>query len=372
MQNRKFLLLLTFFASFIWLNSFSRTILPTHFLKEGLAFEEMVFGTFLVFLGQLLVLFTIKSLNSKTSWQASLIFTFLYVLLVIRIFSPLQFYFASLILGFPIYFFWIFYNIAHFENTPKQKTGYSSALMFNLPSFIGIIAPLAAGYLAEINILFIWVFSGISFLLSYYLVNFQEDFKITYTIKSAISEIKATRIFLFLEGVWEALVFGIIPIYSLFFIKTPLNYGTYMAYLALTGIAANFLLGRFTDKVQKRVIFLYPLTIIMAFVTFLFSLATYDIRIWIILTGLIQFLLPIFWNLTTAMVIDAHPNLKTAIPGRELMLGLGRTIGLFLVFLSFSLEKTPNYIFFVLGFTMLLYPLNLFWKAKIRKHHDYL
>ncbi|MDD5489174.1 MAG: hypothetical protein PHP25_00640 [Candidatus Moranbacteria bacterium] len=185
-------------------------------------------------------------------------------------------------------------------------------------------------------------------------------------------EIKSTRWFIFDQGIWEATIFGIIPIFSLFFIKEPLEYGGYLAYLALMAVLANLLLGRFTDKIQKRAIFLYPLTISIAILTFLFVFAVGNIFIWFVLTGLLQFLLPLFWNISTAMVVDSHPNLRLAMPGREYMLASGRIVGLLIAFISFSLEKIPHNVFFILGFVMFLYPVILFWNTKISKRHSYL
>ena len=127
-----------------------------------------------------------------------------------------------------------------------------------------------------------------------------------------------------------------------------------------------------TDKLQKRAIFLYPITMGLAIVTLLFPLATQDLKLWTILVTAVTFLIPLFWNLSFAIVIDSHPNLDLAIPGREIALALGRMLGLFLAFLSFSFEKTPKYIFVVLGLVMLLYPLNLFWNTKIKKTYQYL
>jgi len=220
--------------------------------------------------------------------------------------------------------------------------------------------------------LFVWIFSGVFFLLAAYLARRQNNFPVKYEIRPALKEIRATRSFIFLEGIWEAMIFGIIPVYTLFFIKTSLGYGTFLAYLSLTAVLANLILGKFTDKIQKRIIFLYPLTIIIAVITFLFPLATSNIVFWVIITGALQFFVPLFWNISTAMVIDGHPNLELSIPGREIMLTLGRVLGLGLSFLSFYFEKTPFYIFIFLGFVMLIYPLNLYWKTKFKKQYVYL
>jgi MFS family permease len=323
-------------------------------------------------MAQILLLITLTTFTAKTSWRLALISSLVYILLSISIYNSFQFYVASFINGFALFFFFIFYNIAHFKHSPQEKRGYSSALMFIVPSLIGIIAPLLAGYIAQVNLALLWIISLVSFFISFYLVRLQENFQISYKVKAAIKEIKATRVFIFVEGVWEAMVFGVIPVYTLYFIKTPLKYGIFLSYLALVSIIANFTLGKITDRLQRRTIFLYPLTIIMACTTILFVTVKSNLASWIILTGVIQFLLPLFWNISTAMVIDKHTNLKCAIPGRELLLATGRILGLSIAFISFTIEKSPHYIFIVLGLILFLYPIILFWNTKVSKTYSYL
>ena len=72
------------------------------------------------------------------------------------------------------------------------------------------------------------------------------------------------------------------------------------------------------------------------------------------------------------MVVDLSPNLRLAIPGRELVLVVGRIVGLSLVLLSFIYEQKPFIIFPILGIVMLLYPLSLLWSSKIRRKYRYL
>jgi len=374
MFKSSYLKLIVFYTSFIWFVGFSKAILPPYFLSHGLTLNQIIFGAGMSFLG-ILFLLIIKFSNfikARLSWQLALLSAFVYILLVINISSYFKFYIASFIYGFATFFFYIFYNIAHFKNTPREKTGHSSAVMFSVGPIVSIGAPLLAGFLAQINFLFVWIFSGVFFLLAAYLARRQNNFPVKYEIRPALKEIRATRSFIFLEGIWEAMIFGIIPVYTLFFIKTSLGYGTFLAYLSLTAVLANLILGKFTDKIQKRIIFLYPLTIIIAVITFLFPLATSNIVFWVIITGALQFFVPLFWNISTAMVIDGHPNLELSIPGREIMLTLGRVLGLGLSFLSFYFEKTPFYIFIFLGFVMLIYPLNLYWKTKFKKQYVYL
>lgn len=363
--------LILFYAIYLLFGSFSTSILPTYFLERGLSLNQMMLGKVIFFSGQLILLLTLKNLFAKFSWRMALATSILYILLIINLQSVIPFYIGQFINGMSLFFFFVFYNIAHFELTPKDKTGNSSALMFILPSLVSIFAPLVAGFLAQVNIIFIWIISVLLFVVCFYLVKFQSDFGLTYSISEAISEIKTTRIFIFLEGLWEALPFGIIPIYTLFFIKEPLPFGAYLAYLSLISIIANFLLGRFSDKVRKRVVFLYPITIAISIATFLLPFSTNNLVLWVILTSVLQFLLPVFWSVSTAFVVDSHSDLRKAIPGREIVLAVGRLIGLSLAFLSFSFEKQPKYIFLVLGLFMLMYPIILYMRTKIRKSYIY-
>ena len=371
-RRQQFFNLMVFFLAYVWPRKFSLSVLKPHLLSQGLSLQQLMLGTTFVFLGAVILILAIKRINSKNSWRLAIISAFTFILLITKIVHPYQYYLATIISGFSIIFYFVPYNIVHFQLTPTHRTGLSSAIFFSVHPIISLFAPLLAGFLAQQSYSWIWVLSGIFYFLTFSLVKYQKSFNINYQIKSSFKAIKATRVFIFLQGIWESLVFGIIPIFSLFFIKSPLHYGTYMAYLALMGILANLSLGRLTDKLQKRTIFLYPLTIILGITTLLFPLSLKSIFWWIIITGVIQFFLPLFWNVSTAMVIDSHTNVKQVIPVRELLLSLGRVLGLSLAFINFQFESRPTIIFYFLGSIMFLYPLILFYNTKISKKYTYL
>jgi hypothetical protein len=374
LQKSDYSKLILFYIIFNWFASFSKSVLSVHFIGQGLSLNQLILGAVFCYAG-VLFLALIKASNkitSRLSWQLSLVSIILYVVLTIKIYQPSQFYIASFVNGFSVFLFFIFYNVAHFKNTPKEKTGHSSAIMFSVGPIVSVLAPLLAGIFAKNSFLLVWFFSFVFFIVSMFFSRKQVDFSVKYSIISSLRELKSTRFFIFIEGIWESIIFGIIPIYTLFFIKTPLNYGTYLAYLSLIAVVANLLLGKLSDKIQKRVIFLYPITILLSIITFLFPFTTDKLVYWIIITGILQFIMPIFWNFVTAIVVDSHPNLELAMPGREILLSSGRILGLFLVFLSFTFEKTPSLIFIFLGFVMLLFPLCLFWRTKLKKNYSYL
>lgn len=371
-RRQLFFNLIIFNTAYAWSRTFSGSVLNPHFLRSGLSVQQILLGVLFSFIGIAGLMLFVKRISSKTSWRLAIISAFAYILFVARINSLWQFYFASVLSGFVMALLYVAYNIAHYQLTPKHRTSYSSAILFSVFPLVGLVAPLAAGFCAEISYNLIWILSGFFFLLSFYIIRFQKQFLVTIDLKSGFKTIKTMRLFVFLEGIWEALIFGIIPVFSLYFIKSPLYYGTYMAYLSLMAVIANLILGQISDKLKKRLVFLYPVTILMALTTFAFPLVVFNLVFWLILTGVIQFLTPLFWNFSTSMFIDCHPDVAKSMPIREWLLSLGRILGLALVFLNFQVEAVPHLIFFFLGFIMLLYPAILFYNTRISKKYHYL
>lgn len=369
-RRKYFLNLIVFYSSYAWFRSFSYSVLNPHYYQQGISQHQMIIGDTLYFISAISLILGLRLIFSKKSWKLALITSMIALLLITKINSLYQFYLAAIIGGFSIIFFYIPYNIAHFKLTPKHRTGFSSGILFSLNPLIGLIAPLAAGIIASYSYLYIWILSAVFFFFSFFLSKKQYNFKINYKI--SFKEIKPTLIFTILEALWEPLVFSIIPIFSLFFIKSPLKYGIFISYLSLMSIIANLTLGKLTDKLQKRIIFLYPLTIIMAVVTFLFPLALEKIIWWVIITGAIQFFCPLFWNLTTSMYIDTSKDLNTGFVTREFVFSVGRAFSYVLIAINFYFQPKPTYIFYFLGSVMLLFPIALFYNTKISKRYNYL
>lgn len=363
--------LLLFMTAVLWFESFMK-ILPAYYIIQGMLPRDLAGATAVSFGTSLILLLLIRKGKARFLWKVSMITALLSVLFVINLRSVFVFYVSQIMVGVTMFSYWVSYNIAYFTATPKEKIGTGSAIMFSIFPILNIIAPPVAGFIFQGSQLLYWILSAVFFIISYRLIALPEDFTVHYSIRSALDEIKMTRILLILEGVWEAMVFALIPIYTLYFIKTPVSYGLYAAYLAVIGVVANLFLGHITDKLQKRVVFLYPLTILMAATTLLFPSAAKNITLWLIVTGVLNFFIPMFWNITTAMIVDTHPNLKMAMPGREISLALGRAIGLVAAAVSFFLEPTPRIIYYVLGGILFLYPMYLFWISRVKKHYAFL
>lgn len=271
-----------------------------------------------------------------------------------------------------MFYFFLPYNIAHFKATHRGGVGNSSAIMFSLGPIISVLAPIFAGLLTNIDIKSVWVITFIIGAISFIISRKQDDLKININLYESIKTIKYTKWLLFVEGVWEALLFSSIPIFTLLFINSYMQYAVFASYLAALGAIANLIFGTITDKINKRAVFLYPLTVILGVVTMLFYFGINNYIFWIILVSIINLILPLYWNLSTTIVIDSVSDTTMAMPAREWMLAVGRVIGSILVFLSLVYESEPKIIFIILGLFMLLYPVIMLWNSKIKKFIHYL
>ncbi len=361
--------LIVFLAACLWFSSFSRAVIPPHILSQGITLQQMAIGTFLTFATQTTLFFLLQSFRAKRAWMIAIWTSAIVVFGQVRIFTPYQFYAVSIINGIGLYYYWIPYNIAYFQNTRSRHLGRNSGIMFSIYPLINIIAPPMAGIIASYSIPVVWILSLVFFAVSAFTLKPLEDFPVRFTVIAALKEIRHTRVLLVLEGIWEAILFSLIPIYTLTFLKTPLSYASFNGYLALAGASAGLVLGRMTDRRGKRAFLLAPVVSIMAITTLLFPAANASFLIWMILTGTLSLIIPIFWNVTTAATIDLHPKLSLVIPGRELCLAMGRSVGLFLALLSFLYEPRPLYIYPVLTFVLIVYLGYLYWVKSIRKSY---
>lgn len=121
MYQKDFRKLLLFYFSFIWLTIFSRSILPPHYLSQGLSFKVMFAGTSLAFLGQIILLLIYRQQKARNTWRMALIAWVVFLLLIIKIYNPWQFYLAMVLSGLSSVLFYLSYNIAHFKQTHKTK-----------------------------------------------------------------------------------------------------------------------------------------------------------------------------------------------------------------------------------------------------------
>src|SRR4051812_35892426 len=98
-MNQSFVTILHFIIFYLWFTIFSRSVLPAYFVKQGLGFDELVFGIFLIFFAQVILLLLWRSVSSKAGWTIGPLFFLVSVLLSINLTSPIEYYISCIFVG---------------------------------------------------------------------------------------------------------------------------------------------------------------------------------------------------------------------------------------------------------------------------------
>lgn len=363
-RRRQFFSLLVFYISFLWFRNFATAVLGPYFLTKNINLQQMILANGLFFLIGSLWLVIFKTYFSRLSWFGASVASIIGLLLAMRTENIYYYYLYAVFLGIGSILYFIPYNIAHFRLTPGHRNSFSAAIMFSVMPVISFAAPLLAGFLAQISYLYIWYGSFLFFLVVLALTKFQNNFQYKIKFKKDFVYLRPTWLLLVLEGLWEPVIFGVISVFTLNFIQTPLGFGSFLSYLGLVAIIANLFLGHVSDKLKNRVRFLIPVTVLLGLSTIAMPWAIGSLITWIIITGLINFFAPLFWNFSTAYFVDLQPDVVKTMPAREWVLTTARTIGFLIVYLNFYWQEKPTDSIYLLGGVMLLYPLVLLYNTR--------
>lgn len=370
MNSSNFRSLLILYASYAWFSKVSSSIIPAYLLGRGVGVNQMFLANALSFLLMIFVLLFVRIKSAKLSWRLAIVALMISVLSIVNIQFSFQIYLTYIFGGIALALFFVYYNIGHFLYTPKGKTGVSGGVMYAVGPAISIFAPIIAGYLATTNIYYLWALSIASFILAFSLTFRQTDFSMSYNLVDSLNSIRSTRIPIFLEGIWESVLFAFIPLSTLHFITSLDGYGRYLGYLSLIGTIAGLLIGHYSDRLGKRSFLLTPICIILSLATMSLIFGLQSLPIWIIVTSTIQFVVPVFWNIITALMVDQNLDLKIAFPGREIVLATGRMIGLGFTYLCVKSDAT-NLLLITLSVVILLIPIYLYYESKITRRFLY-
>jgi hypothetical protein len=333
-----FLLLFLLFVSLQWLSSFSKSIIPSYLLGHSISPNLMLLSLVFMFGTQIILQVLFRKINSSKAWIVSVFCTLGVLLSIYSLYHPFQVLLMGMFSGAPLFLFWLPYNIMYFSHSPKNKTASRSGLMFSISPLIGIIAPFIAGQLAEKSLTPILIGSLVFSILPLVLIRTIKPFYLNINLSKSWNHIRTFQIPLITGGIWEALVIAIIPILSLYFFPRPSSYGMYLSYLSIVSVGANLLLGHISDKIKKRRTILLPIATILLISTLFIPWAMTSIKRYVLVTSIIQFFLPIYWNITTALFVDRYPKFNVSFPGREMGLALGRFIGIGITYILFVMN----------------------------------
>lgn len=371
-KQSKYLKLLAFFTFFAWFLKFSGAALPVYFIKSNLTYTELALGGTLAMLGQVIAVYFLSrfSFSNKKIWLGSML---LYILTFsLYVLYPIShiYFFASFISGFASLLFYGTYSVTHFEVVPRDKTGSGSAMFFNILIITGIITPIISALVATWSIYLLLALSVVFAFIVIYFSRLQEEYEVKFTIRESLEEVKSVRTLIFIHGMQEAVSYGIIPLFTLSLVSSFLGFGAFGTFLGLVGIAVNFIVGKFSDKLNSKSKLLSLFALLLGISTMLYAIPFFHMTIvaWAILNIVNNFIDQIYDQTSLAFVMDETKKRIPAIFGRELVMNGGRFAGMALVFLGYLYPVLLAPVIVVLGLSMVIFAV-IVGKMKTQNYH---
>ncbi|MFA5888137.1 MAG: hypothetical protein WC852_05505 [Candidatus Nanoarchaeia archaeon] len=345
---------------------FTNALLLLWFSRMGISHKEIIIFYLLMYGLAVASIAIFRSIQPRAYFVIGICANIALFVIYAFFFKKEFLYLMSLLYAPVFLFFWINYNIAFFRGIDSNKKATGSALYAFAFSLLSAIMPILAGYTA-VKFGMPAVFCiGAAVMAVTLLLSFRIKAEtVHYRILNCLKCIKGVRTLIFIEGFWEHTTFVAIPLISLFFINEEIKLGAYLSYLGLTGAIASIFMAKFSDKVNKRKEFIFPLAIALAIATMLVCFGS-NIYLWVAFTGLLYLISPALKPFQTTVVLDnAKCGMHELMIAREFLLNLGRFCGIIVFFALTALGMTKGSIF-IAAIAMAFYPFVMKWKGHYR------
>lgn len=284
----------------------------------------------------------------------------------LSVFSPtavLLFFIQSLI-GLTCFIYWVPLNIAFFKLEQKHAAVVGS-LYFSLPSLMNLVLPLASGVIAQtmgFQVLFSAV--ALAFLPVLYFHKTVNEKTVAYDLKQCLNELQGFRSLILLEGAYNGGITCAMAVIALYYFKTPVDLAVFVSVTMLFAIFASFFISYFSDRARKRKHYAQSFSLGMGIVT-IFSFLAITPAAWYSAMSLRQVFSTLFYPFTTTLLVDAKRKMLESMVGRELLLNIGRAVGVAIVFVCFALLSSVHLALIPIGFFLVAYPVVLEAKKKL-------
>lgn len=339
-------------VAFSWFVSFGRSVQPTHLIEQGISIPQIFFGSILLIVGQLVLLMGIgfkqRTYSLRSVWTIALYFYALFFILSsFTIFSLTQYYIASMIAGIGSCLFYLFYNIRYFSEEKEGKTYGHAAKFFNILIIISLIAPFLAGLIGEVKFMYVAILTLFFFIIAVVVARSLPDSMYSFSMAQSYKSAYGAKKIIFLNGLYDSLGWGILTVFTLQFIQTPLSFGIFASYLAIISVISNFIMGKIGDRFKKGHVVAAVSSALAFGAVLLMGFSSTSLAAWVVANGIMQFISPVFTSTALALALERSTDKLMMLHAREMLMNVGRFIGVVAAGLMLYF-KLPGYWFFVL------------------------
>ncbi|MBW2971393.1 hypothetical protein KY320_04510 [Candidatus Woesearchaeota archaeon] len=319
---------------------FGWSFLLFYLFDSGFSAIEILLQYLLLFVTATITSIYLKPAHTSRTIAKALIFRTLSFLLLVSFISKSQLYLAAIAFGLFIPQFWVPYKIDYYS----AGTGYNTAMLSGVLSAIypvlRLFVPLIGGLMAEhIGYPPIFIISVFLLLALAVFSLFSPGRKVEYNLKAANHATRKIQPLVIIEGITSVDMMIIVPLITLTMVDSEVNYGLFLSVISIFGVIASLIMSHRSDKKQQRVEFIYP-TAICTGILMLIAAFTHTLLWWTIILGLATFTMRIMIPFYETVVLDLRNGLADAMQMREVMINVGRIIGVLIIIACYAVFRS--------------------------------
>ena len=279
--------------------------------------------------------------------------------------SSISIYVYASLIGLNLILFWLPLNYLFFLKSSKETNAVDSSLYMVAPGVIAMVLPLFGAAIAN-SFGYTWLF-GLAALLYLFPILFvykkiPTEKITTIPFMEGVRHFKGLKTISMFEGALQHFNGIVLAVYALLFLKTSLQIGYFFSYLGLLGFVIGMLLSRYSDRKQKRKVFIFVLFSLMSLSIFMMPFSKNSVA-WFIIVGIFSVIYTISSPLRLAVSLDVRVPDMSFWKVREFFLNIGRVTTLLLTVLLFVF-KQYSLVFALFGSIALAYPFLVSYKLK--------
>jgi len=326
------------------------------FFKEHITLSQLLLGEFLASTAVALYLTFRRALFSRFDMRLGFILYGLVLLLFFLPFSLPIFFTYFILRGIGIMTFYTPYNILFFNQSKRGRSLQDMTWYWGVGIAAGVIAPIFGGFVLGNFSFGVFLALGASVLFcGAWLSGKAKKEEYRYTVAQGLNHLRSLRTVVTIDGALHKVMMVVIPIYGLLYFSDELDYGMFLSLVAVVALLFSFRMAKLSDKLQKRRIFIWPLSIAAGIATGLFYFAESFwafLALALILRALSVMVEPIRSNIIQDKKKKSHLNWIS----REIYLNIGRALMLGVVALMMYAGLQQE-IFIFLASLHILFPI---------------
>jgi len=354
MLKRVYLFFLTYLGAMLY----GQSLLLLWFLKNEISFVGILLYFLAMYLFALFFFFILqgRTFSSRFALSFGVATSALGVLVANFLSHPFQIYIISFVFALNIVFFWTYYNILHFRASEEGHGVKSGAYYFMIIALGVVLSPLAGLVADKFGYHFLFLSSAALYIIPFILSFYMPRFDFHFATREVAKKIEHPVLVAF-QGYIFMLTYNAVPIFTLFFITTPLRFGNFLGYLAIFGALAALFNAKVSDRLKKRTSFFYFFTSLNA-LSYLPLFLSRSFGGWQMFSALNSFTFGLNRPFDMAMTMDhAKFEIGETMLGREIYLNVGRVSMVLLLLVIYYLTSSFWTALLVSAVVPLLYPL---------------